>query len=234
MWPGLNRFEPSIDFELDNVRTGMGCMNLVTVITWQKWVPVTLNTKIVTYVSPMEVLVNGIKILMGKIVRDCFIILFWMSWFLELKVEFQSEQCWVQEYVLVLMMATFLQKTPRGLTLPYQWKWNRLVTWIFKESWVFQCKLLQNRMTTKPHLGIDCSNICIHHRVTEEQFPRAREVQRWACSTCTLRLLLPSTNLWLWLGEESEAAGSLPTREEGYGLCEWITRLATTVEWVCK
>ena len=142
--------------------------------------------------------------------------------------------CWVQEYVLVLMMATFLQKTPRGLTLPYQWKWNRLVTWIFKESWVFQCKLLQNRMTTKPHLGIDCSNICIHHRVTEEQFPRAREVQRWACSTCTLRLLLPSTNLWLWLGEESEAAGSLPTREEGYGLCEWITRLATTVEWVRK
>jgi len=33
MWVGLNRFEPSTNFELDNVRIGMGCMNLVTVIT---------------------------------------------------------------------------------------------------------------------------------------------------------------------------------------------------------
>ena len=32
MWVGLNRFEPSTNFELDNVRIGMGCMNLVTVI----------------------------------------------------------------------------------------------------------------------------------------------------------------------------------------------------------
>ena len=66
IWAGLNRFEPSTDFKLDNVRIGMGCMNLVTVITWHMWVPVTLNNKIVTYVSPMEVLVNGIKIFNGQ------------------------------------------------------------------------------------------------------------------------------------------------------------------------
>ena len=32
MWAGLDRFEPSTDFKLDNVRISMGCMNLVTVI----------------------------------------------------------------------------------------------------------------------------------------------------------------------------------------------------------
>ena len=47
MWAGLNRFEPGTDFELDNVRIGMGCMNLVTVshdIRMQ--VPVTLNVNL--------------------------------------------------------------------------------------------------------------------------------------------------------------------------------------------
>ena len=29
MWAALNRFQPSTDFELDNVRFGMGCRNLV-------------------------------------------------------------------------------------------------------------------------------------------------------------------------------------------------------------
>ena len=32
MWVGLNGFEPSTDFKLENVGIGMGCMNLVTVI----------------------------------------------------------------------------------------------------------------------------------------------------------------------------------------------------------
>jgi len=32
MWAGLNRFKPSTDFELNNVKIGMGCMNLVTVL----------------------------------------------------------------------------------------------------------------------------------------------------------------------------------------------------------
>jgi len=50
--------------------------------------------EVVTYVSPVEVFVNGIKrFWSAKIVCDCFIILFWMSWLLglqDLKVEFKD------------------------------------------------------------------------------------------------------------------------------------------------
>ena len=42
MWAGLNGFDPRTDFMLGSVRIGMGCMNLVTVISGYTWVPVTL------------------------------------------------------------------------------------------------------------------------------------------------------------------------------------------------
>ena len=48
MWAGLNGFDPRTDFVLGGVRIGMGCMNLVTVISRYTWVPVTLRV-----VTPM-------------------------------------------------------------------------------------------------------------------------------------------------------------------------------------
>jgi len=43
MWAGLNGFDPRNNLALDSVRIGMGCMNLVTVISRYTWVPVTLR-----------------------------------------------------------------------------------------------------------------------------------------------------------------------------------------------
>ena len=40
MWAGLNGFDPRNDLVLGDVRIGMGCMNVVTVISW---VPITLT-----------------------------------------------------------------------------------------------------------------------------------------------------------------------------------------------
>ena len=43
MWAGLNGFDPRTNFVLGGVRIGMGCMNLVTVISGYTWLPVTLS-----------------------------------------------------------------------------------------------------------------------------------------------------------------------------------------------
>ena len=43
MWAGLNRFDPRTAFVLGGVMIGMGCMNLVAVISRYTQVPVTLN-----------------------------------------------------------------------------------------------------------------------------------------------------------------------------------------------
>ena len=43
MWAGLNGFDPRTDFLLGGVRIGMGCMNLVTVISRYTRVPVILR-----------------------------------------------------------------------------------------------------------------------------------------------------------------------------------------------
>ena len=43
IWAGLNGFDPRNDLVLDSVRIGMGCMNLVTIISRYMRVPVTLN-----------------------------------------------------------------------------------------------------------------------------------------------------------------------------------------------
>ena len=43
MWAGLNGFDPRTAFVLGGVRIGMGCMNLVTVISGYARVPVTLK-----------------------------------------------------------------------------------------------------------------------------------------------------------------------------------------------
>jgi len=43
MWAGLNGFDPRNNFVLGGVRTGMDCMNLVTVISEFTQVPVTLR-----------------------------------------------------------------------------------------------------------------------------------------------------------------------------------------------
>ena len=43
MWAGLNGFDPRTDFGLGGVRIGIGCMNLVTVISRYTRVPVTLK-----------------------------------------------------------------------------------------------------------------------------------------------------------------------------------------------
>jgi len=42
MWAGLNGFDPRIGFVLGGVRIGMDCMNLVTVISSYRQVPITL------------------------------------------------------------------------------------------------------------------------------------------------------------------------------------------------
>ena len=42
MWAGLNGYDPRTDLVLGGVRIGMGCMNLVTVISRYTRVPVTL------------------------------------------------------------------------------------------------------------------------------------------------------------------------------------------------
>ena len=42
MWAGLNGFDPRNNLALGGVRIGMGCMNLVTVISRYTRVPVTL------------------------------------------------------------------------------------------------------------------------------------------------------------------------------------------------
>jgi len=42
MWAGLNGYDPRTDLVLGGVRSGMGCMNLVTVISRYTRVPVTL------------------------------------------------------------------------------------------------------------------------------------------------------------------------------------------------
>ena len=42
MWAGLNGLDPRTDLVLGGVRIGMGCMNLVTVISRYTRVPVTL------------------------------------------------------------------------------------------------------------------------------------------------------------------------------------------------
>jgi len=44
MWAGLNGFDPRNDLVLGGVRIGIGCMNLVTIISTCTWVPVTLMT----------------------------------------------------------------------------------------------------------------------------------------------------------------------------------------------
>ena len=43
MWAGLNGFDPKTDFEFGDVRIGMDCMNLVTVISRYTRVPVALT-----------------------------------------------------------------------------------------------------------------------------------------------------------------------------------------------
>jgi len=43
MWVGLNGFDPRNNLVLVGVRIGMGCMNLVTVISRYMQVPVTLK-----------------------------------------------------------------------------------------------------------------------------------------------------------------------------------------------
>jgi len=43
MWAGLNGFDPRNDLVLGGVGIGMGCMNLVTVISRYTRVPVTLD-----------------------------------------------------------------------------------------------------------------------------------------------------------------------------------------------
>ena len=45
MWAGLNGFDPRTDLVFGGVRNGMGCMNLVTVISEYTQVPVTLRFK---------------------------------------------------------------------------------------------------------------------------------------------------------------------------------------------
>jgi len=42
MWAGLNGYDPRTDLVLGGVRIGIGCMNLVTVISRYTRVPVTL------------------------------------------------------------------------------------------------------------------------------------------------------------------------------------------------
>ena len=42
MWAGLNGYDPRTDLVLDGVRIGIGCMNLLTVISRYTRVPVTL------------------------------------------------------------------------------------------------------------------------------------------------------------------------------------------------
>ena len=44
MWVGLNGFDPRTDLVLGSERIGMGCMNLVTVISRYARVPVTLKS----------------------------------------------------------------------------------------------------------------------------------------------------------------------------------------------
>ena len=46
---GLNGFDPRNDLVLGRVRIGMGCMNLVTVISRYTRVPVTLSLKVTGY-----------------------------------------------------------------------------------------------------------------------------------------------------------------------------------------
>jgi len=48
MWAGLNGLDPRNDLVLSGIRIGMGCMNLVTVISW---VPVTLKFWMVWFTS---------------------------------------------------------------------------------------------------------------------------------------------------------------------------------------
>jgi len=43
MWAGLNGFDPRTNLVLGGVRIGMGCMNLVTVISRHTRVPITLK-----------------------------------------------------------------------------------------------------------------------------------------------------------------------------------------------
>ena len=43
MWAGLNEFDPRTAFVLGGVRIGIGCMNLVAVISRYTRVPVTLR-----------------------------------------------------------------------------------------------------------------------------------------------------------------------------------------------
>jgi len=51
MWASLNGLDPRNNLVLGGVRIGMGCMNLVTVISRYRCVPVTLKPTLIGYSS---------------------------------------------------------------------------------------------------------------------------------------------------------------------------------------